>query len=93
MIFIIKYDVMVTNLKREELSSMKHTLHGMLLSSGRIEEPDYESLAESLGTLSFKHYSLDSYANQLKEAIDEMLDLDDIGFDIGQLYQFQKKLS
>jgi len=83
---------MMANSKREELSSIKHTLHSMLLNSGRIEEPDYESLAESLSTLSFKHYSLDSYANQLKEAIDEMLDLDDLGFDIGQLYQFQKKL-
>ena len=81
-----------TTLTKQELSSIKHNIFGMLKSSGRLDEPHYESLAESLAGLSFTHYSLNDYAIQLVDLIEEMIDLDDLGFDIGQLYRCQEKL-
>ena len=81
-----------TTLSKQDLSSIKHTLFDMLQSSGKLDEPDYESLAESLSGLSFKHYSINDFAVQVAEIIEEMIDLDDLGFDIGQLYKYQDKL-
>ena len=81
-----------TTLTKEELSPIKHTLFGMLQSADKWDDPDYESLCDSLKDLSFKRYSLDSYAVQLGDIVEEMIDLDDIGFDMGQLYHFKGKL-
>lgn len=64
----------------------------MLQSSGKLEDPDYESLGESLAGLIFKHYSLNDFAVQVADIIEDMIDLDDLGFDIGQLYKYLDKL-
>ncbi len=72
---------------------MKHTLFEMLKKSGKIEEPYYESHAESLDGLNFQEYSVDDYAMQLSETVDGMIDLDDLSFDIGQLNQFLDRLN
>ena len=90
----IKYITMAkeTALSKKELSSIKHTLFDMLRMSGKTQEPDYESLVESLDGLTFTHYSVGDYAEQLLEVVESMIDLDDLGFDMGQLYQFQDKL-
>jgi hypothetical protein len=82
-----------TTLTKQELSSMKHNLFDMLKNSGKMEEPYYESHAESLDGLNFQEYSPDDYAMQLSETVDGMIDLDDLSFDIGQLYKYQAKLS
>jgi hypothetical protein len=82
-----------TTLTKQQLSSMKHTLFEMLKKSGKIEEPYYESHAESLDGLNFQEYSVDDYAMQLSETVDGMIDLDDLSFDIGQLNQFLDRLN
>jgi hypothetical protein len=81
-----------TSLTTRELSSIKRTLFEMLKSSGKLDEPDYNSLGESLAGLAFTHYSVNDYAIQLVDVIDGMVDLDDLAFDIDQLYHLQEKL-
>lgn len=81
-----------TTLSKQELSYIKHTLFDMLQSSGKLDYMDYLSLAETLDELSFKAFSTDDYTIKLIEIIDLMIDLDSIGFDMGQLYKFSAKL-
>jgi hypothetical protein len=82
-----------TTLTKQELSSIKHSMFSMLRDSGKMEIARYEDLANDLDGLSFADYSLDNYAIQLKDVIKEMIDLDDLAFDIPQLYKFLGKLS
>ena len=65
----------------------------MLQESGKLETSRYEDLGTDLDGLSFADYSLDDYALQLKDVVNEMINLDDLAFDIGQLYKFLEKLS
>ena len=83
---------MNTTLNQEHLSNIKRELFGMIKLSGKLTEPIYEDLAESLDTLNFKLYSLNGYASGLAGIIQEMLDLDDLAFDTGQLYHYKHQL-
>ena len=76
-----------------ELSSIKRELFAMLQASGRQDEPDYESLIEILAGLSFRHYSLESYATQLVGVVNDMVDLDDLAFEPGQLNHYINQLT
>ena len=82
-----------TTLTQQELSFMKRSMFTMLKESGKLEISRYEDLATDLDGLSFADYSLDDYAIQLKDVVQEMINLDDLAFDIGQLYKFLEKLS
>jgi hypothetical protein len=82
-----------TTLTQQELANMKRTMFEMLRESGKLEISRYEDLATDLDGLSFADYSLDDYAIQLKDVVQEMINLDDLAFDIGQLYKFLEKLS
>ena len=82
-----------TTLTQQELSSMKRSMFTMLQESGKLETSRYEDLGTHLDGLSFADYSLDDYALQLKDVVNEMINLDDLAFDIGQLYKFLEKLS
>jgi hypothetical protein len=82
-----------TTLTTPELSYIKRTLFDMIKDSGKIEEPGYDDLAEALGGLSFKNYSPDAYASQLSVIIEDMIDLDDLAFEMGQVYHFKQKLT
>jgi hypothetical protein len=82
-----------TTLTQQELSSMKRSMFTMLQESGKLETSRYEDLGTDLDGLSFADYSLDDYALQLKDVVNEMINLDDLAFDIGQLYKFLEKLS
>jgi hypothetical protein len=82
-----------TTLTRQELSSIKQTLFNMIKDSGRVEESAYESIGESLGELNFNEFTYDEYAEVLLSTIEAMLNLDDLAFDIPQLYTIQHKLS
>lgn len=81
-----------TTLTQQELSNMKRSMFEMLRESGKLEVSRYDDLATDLDGLSFADYSLDDYAIQLKDVIQEMINLDDLAFDIPQLYQFLEKL-
>jgi len=72
---------------------MKRSMFTMLQESGKLEISRYENLGTDLDSLSFADYSLDDYAIQLKDVVTEMINLDDLAFDIGQLYNFLQKLS
>ena len=78
---------------KKSLSSMKHTLYEMLNLSGKSEEPDYEVLIDNLNDLNFKQFTVENYISELREVVDSMIDLDDLGFDMGQLYHFQTTLN
>ena len=82
-----------TTLTKPELSTIKRTLFEMIKDSRKIEEPGYDDLAGALDGLSFKHYSPDAYASQLSVIIEDMIDLDDLVFDMGQVYHFKAKLT
>ena len=82
-----------TTLTKPELSTIKRTLFEMITDTGKIEEPGYDDLAEALDGLSFTHYSPDAYATQLSVIIEDMIDLDDLAFDMGQVYHFKAKLT
>lgn len=81
-----------TTLTQQDLSNMKRSMFEMLRESGKLEVSRYEDLATDLDGLSFADYSLDDYAIQLKDVIQEMINLDDLAFDIPQLYKFLEKL-
>ncbi len=79
-------------MNRTLLSNIKRELFAMLQSSGKQDQDDYEYLKETLDGLSFKQYSLDRYATQLVGVINDMLDLDDLAFDLGQLNHYIEQL-
>ena len=81
-----------TTLSKKELSSIKHTLYEMLNNAKGLEEHIYEGLVEALDGLTFKDYSISSYAIQLYDIVVEMIDLDKLGFEMGQLYHFEDQL-
>ena len=81
-----------TTLTQQELSSIKHTLWGMVQLAGYWDESNYLALSKSLEDLNFKNNSLDSYAVRLGDIVDQMIDEDDVNFNIPQLYNFQEKL-
>ncbi len=64
----------------------------MLVASGKQDQADYESLIETLDGLSFRHYSLENYTTQLIGVINDMLDLDDLAFEPGQLNHYLQQL-
>ena len=65
----------------------------MLVASGKQDQPDYESIIENLDGLSFRHYSLELYTTQLVGIINDMIDLDDLAFEPGQLNNYLNQLS
>ncbi len=81
-----------TQATKQELASYKLTLFQMIKESGKMDQPYYESLAESLDGLNFKEFSTDGFANQLLLVIEEMRDLADLAFDTNQLTTIQHKL-
>ncbi len=81
-----------TTLTQQELSTMKHALWKMVQLAGYWDETNYLALSKSLENLNFKNNSLDSYAVRLGDIVDQMIDEDDVNFDIPQLYRFQEKL-
>ncbi len=81
------------SLTPQELSLIKRELFNMLKLSGKQDQPDYEVLIESLDGLTFKHYSVDLYANQLIDVINEMVLLDDLAFEPQQLERYRKQLN
>lgn len=83
---------MKTTLTRSELSSIQRSLYEMITTSGKMEDPNYESLAESLDTLNFKDFSLEDFALHLKDAIEEMYQLSNPRFEYGQLDHYMNRL-
>ena len=81
-----------TTLTKQELTSIKITLFEMIKDSGKMERPYYESLAESLDALNFKEFTLDQFAQELSLIIEEMMDLVDVAFDMGQLNKYHYQL-
>ena len=81
-----------TTLTKQELASMKHNLFEMIRESGKIDQPYYDSLAESLDGLNFKEFTLDQFAHELSLIVEEMMDLVDVAFDLGQLNKYQSQL-
>jgi len=98
MIFINKSGIMdttrtiPTTLTKQELTSIKITLFEMIKDSGKMERPYYESLAESLDGLNFKEFTLGQFAKELSSVVEEMLDLADLAFDMGQLNKYHYQL-
>ena len=82
---------MKDTLTPHELSSMKRSLFQMIKDSGRIE--DYETLTDKLNNLNFRQYTNHQYAVEVLDIINEMIELDDLAFELGQLMAFQKRLS
>ncbi len=81
-----------TQATKQELASYKLTLFQMIKDSGKMDQPYYESLAESLDGLNFKEFTPDHFRNQLLLVIEEMMDLADLAFDTNQLTAIQHKL-
>lgn len=81
-----------TTLTQQELSTIKHTLWGMVQLAGYWDETEYTALSQSLKDLNFKDNSLDSYAVRLGDIVNELIDIDDVNIEIERLYQFQDKL-
>ena len=81
-----------TTLTQKELSLMKHTLFEMVQTADHWNEPDYLVLALTLKNLTFRENSLDSYAGKVHDVVESMIDLDDLAWDVVELYRFQEKL-
>ncbi len=81
-----------TTFTQQELSTIKHTLWGMVQLAGYWDESKYLALTKSLEDLNFKKNSLDSYAVRLGDIVDQMIDEDDVNFNIEELYKFQDRL-
>jgi hypothetical protein len=81
-----------TTLTKQELASYKLNLFQMIKDSGKMDQPYYESVAESLDGLNFKEFTPDQFRHQLLLVIEEMMDLADVAFDINHLSTIQHKL-
>ena len=79
-------------MNQTQLSTIKRELFAMLVASGKQDNHDYESLIETLDGLSFRHYSLEHYKTQLIGVINDMMELDDLAFEPGQLNHYIKQL-
>ena len=83
---------MNTSLTRLELSAIQRSLFQMIITSGRMDDPNYESLMELLEALNFKDFTLDSFAFQLRDVIEEMYQLSNPRFEYGQLDHYMNQL-
>jgi hypothetical protein len=80
-------------MNKTQLSNIKRQLFEMLAASGKQDNDDYQTLMETLDGLSFRHFSLELYATQLVGVINDMLDLDDLAFEPGQLNHYIQQLT
>jgi len=78
---------------KAELSHVKRQLFNMLAAAGKFDNPDHINVIEAIDELTFKKFSLDNYASTLIGIINEMLELDDIAFDVDQLNNYLSKLT
>jgi hypothetical protein len=65
----------------------------MIVQSGKGEESDYESIADSLTALTFQNYSINEYKAELLNIANRMINLDDINFDIEVLHNIRRAFS
>lgn len=75
------------------LSKIKRECFDMLVRSGRGEECAYESLGETITELNFADYTCDEYKQKLLEVVKDIIQLDNINFNLDKLYSFRNGLS
>lgn len=79
--------------QKYNLSKIKRELYQMIARSRKGEETGFYQIVDTLENLSFVGTTEEEYKSELLNVVNEMLELDEISFDLDKLYQIKRALS